>query len=421
MRYGIAVDSPDHDYREAKRLEALRRYDILDSPPDGNFDGITSLAARLLKVPVALTSLVDVDRIWFKSRHGLQVEQLGRDPGLCASAILEGEPYVVEDALSDPRTLDNPLVTGDFGLRFYAAVPLRTHDNHRLGTLCVLDTKPRKLKPEELGILETLAELVMDQMELRLASRRIAEKNAELAELNEEKDGFMAMAAHDLRNPLGTVMLYAKLLEEQEVGALNTEQADMISTMCEASEVMLCLINDYLEFFAVEKGRLQLETIRCDLNEVVEGCLKFHQIQARCKSMELAFEPASEPVMMELEPARIQQALGNLIGNAIKFSPTGSRICVRVRRDATLAWVEVSDAGPGVSGEDRARLFKPFSAASAVPTGGEKSTGLGLSIARRLMEAHGGSVEVASEMGMGSTFSLRLPLGAGVNNGRDFT
>src|SRR6478672_11656696 len=115
-----------HDPIEIHRMEALRRYDILDTPPDGNFDNITALAARLLKVPIALTTLVDTDRVWFKSRHGLEVEQIDRVPGLCASAILDGIPYVVEDARFDPRTLANPLVAGEFGLRFYAAVPLTT-------------------------------------------------------------------------------------------------------------------------------------------------------------------------------------------------------------------------------------------------------------------------------------------------------
>ena len=159
------------DETETRRIEALRRYQILDTPPDGNFDGVTALVAKLLKVPIALTSLVDTDRIWFKSRHGLDVAQIDRDPGLCASAILDGVPYVVEDARFGPRSLANPLVAGEFGLRFYAAVPLCTHDNHRLGTLCVIDKEPREFGPDEVEILTALAGIVMDQMELRLASR----------------------------------------------------------------------------------------------------------------------------------------------------------------------------------------------------------------------------------------------------------
>ncbi|MEO8270365.1 MAG: GAF domain-containing protein, partial [Aureliella sp.] len=127
---------------EAARLASVRRYDILDSPPDGAFDRITALAARRLKVPIAIISIVDEDRIWFKSHQGLPVQQIDREPGLCASAIMGDTPYLIEDARSDPRSLANPLVAGDFGLRFYAAVPLATSDGHNLGTLCVIDKEP---------------------------------------------------------------------------------------------------------------------------------------------------------------------------------------------------------------------------------------------------------------------------------------
>lgn len=150
---------------------AVRRYDILDTPPDGAFDRIAALAARLLEVPIAIVSVVDTDRIWFKSHHGIEVNEVGRDPGLCASAILGSEPWLVTDAAHDPRTLSNPLVAGDFGLRFYAGAPLTTHDGHNLGTLCAIDLAPRLITERQTGILTDLAALVMDELELRLSAR----------------------------------------------------------------------------------------------------------------------------------------------------------------------------------------------------------------------------------------------------------
>ena len=161
---------------EAERLAAVRRYDILDSPPDGAFDRITALAARRFAVPIAIISIVDEDRIWFKSHHGLPVQQIDREPGLCASAILGSTPYLVEDARKDPRTLANPLVAGDFGLRFYAAVPLTTSDGHNLGTLCVIDKEPRPIENEQVEDLKDLASIVMDQLELRLSARHAVGK-----------------------------------------------------------------------------------------------------------------------------------------------------------------------------------------------------------------------------------------------------
>ncbi|GAA2286046.1 hypothetical protein GCM10010402_49690 [Actinomadura luteofluorescens] len=156
---------------ERERLAAVRRYRILDTPPDGTFDTIASLAARCCDAPIATVAIVDSDRIWFKAAHGLHgVSQIDRDPGLCASAILHDTPYVVTDALTDPRTAANPLVHGELGVRFYAAAPITTADGHRLGTVNVLDTRPRDASEAQLGILGDLAALVAQELERRLSS-----------------------------------------------------------------------------------------------------------------------------------------------------------------------------------------------------------------------------------------------------------
>ena len=166
---------------EADRIAAVRRYETLDTPPDGAFDRITALAARIFDVPIAIVSVVDTDRVWFKSVHGLAgVDEVGRDPGLCASAILQHEPWIVNDAAADPRTLANPLVAGELGLRFYAGVPLTTSDGYNLGTLCVIDRRPRAVTPAETASLEDLASLVMDELELRLLARRTVAREERL-------------------------------------------------------------------------------------------------------------------------------------------------------------------------------------------------------------------------------------------------
>lgn len=154
---------------EDQRIAALKRYNILDTPPDGSFDKMTQLACRIFNIPISIISLVDTDRIWFKSKHGVDVNVLERDPGLCASAILSDEIYIVEDARKDPRTLTNPLVAGEFGLQFYAAAPLHTHDGYNLGTFCILDKQKRYFNSEQQEILKLFADIVMEQLEYRLA------------------------------------------------------------------------------------------------------------------------------------------------------------------------------------------------------------------------------------------------------------
>lgn len=156
--------------KEERRIAALRKYEILDTPADGSFDDLTALAAKVFNVPIAIVSLVDEDRIWFKSHHGLEIDQIDRHPGLCASAILSDDVYLVEDAKNDPRCLTNPLVAGEFGLQFYAAAPLQTADGN-IGTFCILDTRTRYINSDQQEMLRQMSRIVMKEIELRLQSR----------------------------------------------------------------------------------------------------------------------------------------------------------------------------------------------------------------------------------------------------------
>ena len=167
-------------------MAAVKRYEILDTPADGSFDRVTAIAARRFGVPISIISIVDHDRIWFKSHHGLEgVKQIDREPGLCASAILRPDPHILPDATKDIRSLANPLVAGDFGLRFYAGVPLQTSDGFNLGTLCVIDKEPRPITEDQIEDLKDLASLVMDQLEFRLSAlRALAKADKSLAQAN---------------------------------------------------------------------------------------------------------------------------------------------------------------------------------------------------------------------------------------------
>jgi GAF domain-containing protein len=176
--------------REQGRIKALYRYNILDTPTDGSFDKFTQLAAKIFNVPIAIISLVDTDRIWFKSKYGLEVSEVTRDPGLCASAILSDEVYVVEDARNDPRTLANPLVAGNFGLQFYAAAALQTHDGHNLGTFCIIDKKKRYFNSDQQEALKLFAEIIMENIEMRLTAHNTV--NELLAKLHQQKKSRIA-------------------------------------------------------------------------------------------------------------------------------------------------------------------------------------------------------------------------------------
>lgn len=164
------VDASDPATTERLRLEALQRYDILDTPAEQSFDRVTNLARKLFRMPIALVTLIDGHRQWFKSRQGLSSEETPRSSAICAVAIQSHEPLIVEDVRKDPRFADGPYVEEEPFVRFYAGAPLVTPDGHALGTLCVLDHKPRRFGPRQTEVLRQLAGVVMDEIELRVAA-----------------------------------------------------------------------------------------------------------------------------------------------------------------------------------------------------------------------------------------------------------
>ena len=177
---------------EEARLEALRHYRILDTAPERSFDAITELASFICQSPIALVSLVDTERQWFKSKVGLEASETHRDFSFCAHAIIQGSLLVVEDATTDVRFADNPLVTGDPRIRFYAGAPLITPEGFGLGSLCVIDRTPRKLSAGQTSALENLASLVVTQLELRRVSYDLAEAAINIKTLS----GLLPICSH---------------------------------------------------------------------------------------------------------------------------------------------------------------------------------------------------------------------------------
>ena len=400
---------PETIQDERERLNALKRYQILDTPPDGSFDRVTALASKLLKVPIAITSLVDSDRIWFKSRYGLDVEEVGKDPGLCASAILDFEPYVLNDAKTDPRSLANPLVAGEAGFRFYAGVPLTTHDNFNLGVLCVIDYKPRTITDEELDILKSLAQIIMDEMELRLASRQIHK-------LSKEKSHLLAVLSHEIRTPMNGVMGMAGLLQSTE---LDSEQKEYVDVIESSGNSLLTMLNHILDFSKMDAGKMDLNLEPFDVRSCTTEVLKLFKSEQKEIDLLHNIDPGI-PLTLMGDSQKVRQILVNLVGNAVKFTKKGAvKVTVHLQKeldthlqDVSLIFM-VSDTGTGIPADQRERLFEPFtqahSAASAHKYGG---TGLGLSICKQLVELMDGSIwlKESSEKGTTFAFEIKLPL-----------
>ncbi|HYC05210.1 MAG TPA: GAF domain-containing sensor histidine kinase [Azospirillaceae bacterium] len=412
---------------DGDRLRALNRYDILDSEPEEAFDRITRLASSLLDAPIALVSLVDAARQWFKSRVGLDAVETPREFAFCHHAIQAEGLFVVSDATRDQRFAANPLVTGAPDIRFYAGAPLVTGDGHRLGTLCVIDREPRSLSARDAAILSDLAALVMDEMELRLAGYRarheLAERErqrAEMARLAEEsrqareaaeqalaaKLLFHATLTHELRTPLTAVIGFSELMENGIHGPLGNERyRDYAATIGGSARHLLELINDMLDVSRIEAGRFEVETRRVSPRTLAEQALRMARGLAYEKGIDIRLQEGNWPDVVA-DPRAVKHILLNLLSNAVKFSPAKHGVMISAEALEDRLVLRVADEGRGIPAADLERLGRPYEQAAGT-TGG---TGLGLALCRHLAEEQGGRLVIASTPGRGTTVSFDLPL-----------
>ncbi|MEI7956313.1 MAG: hybrid sensor histidine kinase/response regulator [Verrucomicrobiota bacterium] len=244
---------------------------------------------------------------------------------------------------------------------------------------------------------------------LRESQAQLLDRNTALERLNEQKNRLLGMAAHDLRNPLGVILAYSDFLETEASNVLSVDQMDFVSTIKTTSEFMLHLINELLDVSTIESGQLHLECVPTDLGELARRNVALNRVLAQQKHIDLELTVGAALPLLTLDRGKLEQVLNNLIGNAIKYSYPNTRITVSLTsadRDVTVA---VSDQGQGIPETDLPKLFKAFGRANVRTTAGEQSTGLGLAIARKIIEGHGGTIAVQSQVGTGSTFSFHLP------------
>src|SRR3954451_2671256 len=340
---------------ETRRLAAVRRYNILDTPPDGSFDRVTAIAARRFGVPISIISIVDHDRIWFKSHHGTQAREVGREPGLCASAILSGEPYVVEDARRDPRTLANSLVASGPGFGAYAAAPLTTAEGYNLGTLCVIDVRPRTFARAEIDELSDLASVVTDQMELRLSARTAL-----------DKAGLMAREIdHRVMNSLQFV---SSLLTMQSRLAARDAAAQLVNAANRVSAVAQVHRNFYSE---------PTNKTSC-LGFLTRLCSELSMVLA--EKITISGDDANVPTTW-IQP--IGLIANELLTNGAKHGGGGLSVDFRARADGYA--LVVRDQGAGFPAD----------------YDGESSGGLGMKILKALVRQLGGELRMASNPSRG--------------------
>jgi signal transduction histidine kinase/ActR/RegA family two-component response regulator len=417
---------------EEQRLEALRRYEILDTMAEQAYDDITLLAAHLAGAPMAVISLIDRDRQWFKSKVGLTASETPRELAFCAHAILTPDtPLIVNDATREERFADNPLVTGNPGIRFYFGAPLVTDDRFALGTLCAIDVTPRTLDPQQVHALSALARQVVRLFELRRNAadlrtawmerdaharqlellRRDLEQARDAAEAaNRAKSVFLANMSHDIRTPIAGVLGMSDLLLDSGLSAGQREHVDSIRV---SGEALLTLINDILDLSKVEAGKLEIDRYPVTVRPWITDIGRLMGIAATSKGIALETHiDDAVPAAALLDGPRLRQVLVNLLGNAVKFTSVGKvtlRLSATVQDGRADLAFSVRDTGPGILASRRDAIFEAFTQADRSTSRHHGGTGLGLAISRRLVEAMGGTLTLESDEGVGTTFSFTIP------------
>lgn len=257
----------------------------------------------------------------------------------------------------------------------------------------------------QLSVILEKGRLVSDIIEQRAEINR---QNDELRRLNDLKNTFLGIAAHDLRNPLGNIQMAIELLMMEDVGLPEEGKQQILGDIRQQARYMTNLLSDLLDVAQIESGQLKLQPIAVDVGSFLAEVVENHNRLAATKSTTISLEAVPDGTV-KADIVRIRQVIDNLISNAVKYSPPGSQVYVSARFDNSNWTIIVKDQGPGITAEDRKKLFQDFSRLSARPTNGEKSTGLGLSITRRIVEAHGGAIGVDSEPGEGAAFWFMLP------------
>lgn len=397
------IEPKDHP-REKERLKELKSYTILDTLLESEYDDLTTIAAEICGTPISLISLIDNKRQWFKSHHGLDASEKPKQFAFCAHAINESSNvFIVQDARQDVRFHDNPLVTGDPHVIFYAGVPLLGDDDLPIGTLCVIDHTPRLLSQGQIRSLDALSKQVMNILKLRRNERQLREAYIKLEEKNQELERFAFVAAHDLKSPLIGISGMAKHFSEYYGPDIDEDGKEMLELIVTSSDRLRGLIDGLLEYSRSEsvmkesKSWIDLAALRNEIN----GLFSYDN--------NLTIVLKTTLTKIYANRTAIDQILINLIANAIKYNDKEIvEIGIGVTEEENCYSFYVQDNGPGIEAAYQEQIFRIFEILAASDKYGRTGNGIGLATVKKIVERSGGSIYVESELGMGAKFNFTL-------------
>ncbi|WP_020533942.1 GAF domain-containing sensor histidine kinase [Flexithrix dorotheae] len=400
------MKKPAKPRNEEERLKALNKYNILDTLPEKEFDDITKLASYICQTPISLVSFIDPKRQWFKSHHGLGASETPREQAFCAHAILKpDEILVVPDSRKDKRFAENPLVTGEPHVIFYAGVPLITPEGFPLGTLCIIDNNPREVNQDQLEALKALADQVVNLLELRKSNLALETTKKELEQRNNNLLDFAYVVSHDIKSPLSQIIGLTNVAKMDYGKILDAKGNQVIDLINRSSLKLKALVDGILNYYSGDKILIDhkddielpdffMEIIEFFKNENGESC---------------QFEFTPEKHQLKINKTALEQILMNLIGNGIKYNEKENiQIKLAFRQDEKFYYFSVADNGMGISKEDQEEIFELFKHLSKKDRFGNLGTGVGLSTVKKLVERQNGQISVSSTVGEGSRFEFSI-------------
>ena len=437
-RYPVAAE-------DAERINKLKKYQVLNNNEEPAFARLTELAKLFFNMPVVAITFMDEETQYLKSLHGLDgICTTSRKVAICNYTVLSDEVLVLPDLTEDSRFSQNPLVTEAPYLRFYAGAPIIMQEDgktYRLGSLCLMDMQAHHdFTEKDADILAQFAAMAADALKLQDQQRHA--KHA-----NEMKSEFLANMSHEIRTPMNGIIGMVEMLAETKLSAEQQEYVDNIKV---SNEHLLAIINGILDLSKVESGKMTIDSIPMNISSLCNEVVSLFAVKARQRGLTLDYHytEALSPYIKG-DPVRIKQIMVNLVNNAIKFTREGGRVTIDVKhmennpcedkygnhksicshelqveqashyntddsgsvnhQDMTLC-IEVTDTGVGIKPESLEAIFDAYDQANKSTHRLYGGTGLGLSVCKSLVELMGGYIEVDSAVGIGTTFTVLLPL-----------
>ncbi len=376
--------------------KVLERYDLNESSARNSLDRAASLAQAAFKTTAAIVILADFQSYRIKSEIPLESETVEKLFDL-AHLLKEVDPDLWFTFSDQPFFKDSELWKPIREFRYFACQPITNPEGISLGWLCLFDRKIHEEDLHQIAILKTMADMLMDELDLRV----------QIKKSNRIQNEIIHLAAHDLKNPLSGILGITDHIKKQ---IHDSEQLEEICDLIkDSSRRMMTILDDILKSGFLENGKIQLKVSPGRFSDVLEQVLQSNRAAAQKKNQHFDIRIEQEPTAM-MDRHRMSELLDNLVSNSIKYAPKNTNIEIRIWEDGGEMWFTIYNQGVGLSEDDKQKIFNKFSRLSAKPTGGESSTGLGLSIVKMLTEMHGGQIQAESAgLDKGVMFTLKLP------------